>query len=312
MNKTGIALFTYNRPEHTGQVLQGLMRNDIDKLYVFSDGYRDERDRITVQQVRKLLANITWCETEIIESDTNKGLADSIVYGVNYVLDRHERIIVLEDDCVPSADFVSFMQKCFDKYEYNEQIMNVAGYSLPIKIPQSYPYDIYFSYRPSSWGWGTWRRAWHHFSRDKAILDEIRNSKELHKKVNQAGEDLVPMLERQIRGAIDSWAVFFALSIIKNDGLCVVPVHSRIKNIGHDASGTHCGANQKYNVELYKETIGNLVLPDEVVIDDQIIHRIRQFCSPTMSEKVINFIVQVLQPAGIYELFRWTRRHFKA
>jgi len=65
----------------------------------------------------------------------------------------------------------------------------------------------------------------------------------LRKKINRAGEDLILMLKNQINGKLDSWAVFWSINIIKNDGVCANPVKSKIQNIGHDGTGTHCGAN---------------------------------------------------------------------
>jgi len=193
--KTGIALFIYNRPAHTREVLKSLQKNNISKLYIFSDRIKDERDKDSIGEVRNLIDSIDWCETEIIKSKENKELTNYIVYGFNYVLERHERVIVLEDDCVLSDNFVAFMEKCFDKYENNEKVMNITGYSLPINIPDNYPYDVYFSYRSSSWGWGTWRRAWKYFDRNKLILEEVEKSSNLRKKINRAGEDLIPMLK---------------------------------------------------------------------------------------------------------------------
>gem|GEM_PF-5972555 len=29
-----------------------------------------------------------------------------------------------------------------------------------MEIPKDYKYDIYFNYRPSSWGWATWKNKW--------------------------------------------------------------------------------------------------------------------------------------------------------
>lgn len=113
-------------------------------MYIFSDGIKDEKDRDFIEKVRNIIDSIDWCETEIIKSKENKGLANSVIYGFNYVLERHKKIIVLEDDCIPSDDFISFMEKCFDKYENNKKVMNVTGYSLPINIPSNYLYDIYF------------------------------------------------------------------------------------------------------------------------------------------------------------------------
>ena len=298
--KTGIALFVYNRPEHTQEVLKVLQRNNIPKLYIFSDGTKDKKDKDSVDKVRNLIDSIDWCETETIKSKENKGLANSIVYGVNYVLEKHERIIVLEDDCIPSDDFIAFMEKCFDKYENNKKVMNITGYSLPIKIPDNYPYDIYFSYRSSSWGWGTWRRAWKYFGRNKLILDEIEKSSNLRKKINRAGEDLIPMLKNQINGKIDSWAVFWAINIVKNEGICINPVKSKIKNIGHDGTGIHGGINNRYKVKLIKENINLLNLPEEIIINDVIIKKYKDFFHISLKNKAKVEISNVLKLTGIY------------
>ena len=135
---TGIALFVYNRPEHTLEVLKGLRENNISKLYIFSDGNKNGKDKKPVEDVRNLIDSIDWCDTEVIKHDENKGLADSIADGVNHVFKKNKRVIVLEDDCVPGEDYIAFMEKCLDKYENNERVMNVTGYSLPIAIPEDY------------------------------------------------------------------------------------------------------------------------------------------------------------------------------
>ena len=302
--KTGIALFVYNRPEHTREVLNGLKKNNITKLYIFSDDIKNEINSISVKKVRDLISSIDWCDTEIIKSDYNKGLSKSIVDGVNYVLNKHERVIVLEDDCVPSDNFIAFMEKCFNKYENNEKAMNVTGYSFPISIPDNYPYDVYFSYRSSSWGWGTWKRAWNHFNRDESILKEVNKSSILRKKINRAGEDLIPMLKNQIEGKLDSWAVFWSINIIKNDGVCVNPVKSRIKNIGHDSTGTHCGSSNRYEVKIVKENINLLNLPDEIIIDNEIIKRYKEFFHINLKNKAKRIISKILKLIGLYKFIK--------
>jgi len=306
--KTGITLFVYNRSEHTQEVLKGLQRNNIEKLYIFSDGPKGKDDGENVKKVRKIIRNIDWCKTEIIESKNNKGLANSVIYGVDYIFKKYNRIIVLEDDCVPSDDFITFMEKCFNKYKNNEKVMNVTGYSLPINIPNNYPYDIFFSYRSSSWGWGTWRRAWKCFDRNKLILEEIKKSSNLRKKINLAGEDLIPMLKNQINGKLDSWAVFWAVNIIKNDGVCINPVRSKIKNIGHDGTGTHCGINNRYKIKIIKENINLLNLPDEIVINDVIIKRYKIFFHRNLNSKIKVGILSILKLVGLYNFIKKLRR----
>jgi len=268
--QTGIALFVYNRPWHTQQVLSGLKRNKLQKLYIFSDGAKNEDDKKSIQEVRELITLIDWCDAEIIKSETNKGLARSIVDGVNYVLTKHPRIIVLEDDCLPSPDFIDFMERCLDRYENSSGVMSITGFNM-IEIPQNYLYDIYFFYRSSVWGWGTWRRAWEKFSFDEKNYTECIDNKIIQKEFNRGGTDLSAMLKAQIEGKINSWAIKWAYTHYKYKGVCVHPVMSRIKNIGFDGSGTHCETDDKYNeININfdsRETNEGLRLPDEIFID---------------------------------------------
>jgi GT2 family glycosyltransferase len=167
---TGIALFVYNRPRHTERVLEGLRKNNINKLYVFCDGKKGNEDSKNVEDVRQIVESVNWCEVEIIKSDYNRGLANSIIAGIEYIFQKHETVIVLEDDCIPDINFVKFMKLCFEKYRDNEKIMHISGYCPPIEIPTDYNYDAFFSYRPNSWGWGTWKRAWKYFNRSNIYI----------------------------------------------------------------------------------------------------------------------------------------------
>jgi len=303
-SKTGIALFVYNRPYHTQKVLEGLKANNISKLYIFSDGSKNGQDQTQVNEVRGLIKNIDWCETEIHINLKNKGLANSIVAGVNYVSNKHERIIVLEDDCVPSPDFVSFMEACFDKYENKERIMSISGYSLPIKIPDNYKYDIYFTYRPNFFGWGTWRRAWNFFEKDETLLKEINESRRFNKKVVRAGDILISLIEAQLKGNIDSWAVFWALNIIKRDCLCIYSVEPRVKNIGFDGSGVHCSPQTKYDTGLIKRFNGNYILPDVNELNGKILKEFKRFYSIPYGIKVRTKIKNLLKFLHLFALFK--------
>ena len=109
--KTGIAVFAYNRSRHLQQVLDGLQKNrNVDKLYMFQDGLKCEAHRREWEKVRDVIKNITWCEVQSSFAEENRGLADSIVEGINHVLAENDAVIVLEDDCVPAPDFIDFME----------------------------------------------------------------------------------------------------------------------------------------------------------------------------------------------------------
>ncbi|MFA6360880.1 MAG: glycosyltransferase family 2 protein, partial [Dysgonamonadaceae bacterium] len=54
-----IALFTYNRPYHTQQVLESLQKNALSEqseLFVFSDGAKNVEDEKSVRKTREILS----------------------------------------------------------------------------------------------------------------------------------------------------------------------------------------------------------------------------------------------------------------
>ena len=303
-SRSGIVLLVYNRPYHTKKVLEGLKKNKISELYIFSDGSKNAKDNAEVKEVRSLIRNIDWCETEIHVSFENKGLANSIIDGVNYMLSKYDRVIVLEDDCVPSKDFIPFMDKCLNRYEDNDRIMSVSGYSPPIRIPENYKFDIYFSYRFCSTGWGTWKRAWKFFNNDKNMYKKINESRNLRRKIFLGGKDLIPMLEKQIKSVDDSWAVFWALNIIDNKGLCINPVLPRIINIGFDNSGVHSKATNKFDVNLYKGESKNLMFPDEIIVNKEIMNKYRRFYVPSVKKEIKMKFIRMMKFIRLYRFLK--------
>jgi len=149
--------------------------------------------------------------------------------------------------------------------------MNVSGYSPPIDLPDDYHHDVYFTYRNSSWGWATWRRAWRHFEQDPFTLRELeRNAGALKRTTAPAGRDLFYMMRDQLKGDLDSWAIWWAYAIADNDAVSVNPVHSRVRNVGHDGSGTHSPDSTQYDVSLGGPKVESMSFPDAVSVDERI------------------------------------------
>lgn len=121
--KIATLLFTYNRSRHTGQVIESLKNNTVlpEKLIVFQDGVKQDEDAEEWQKVNSLVHEIDWCEKEVIVSGYNKGLAESIVSGIEYAFRENDAVIVLEDDCVAAPNFIRFMTQCFERYETEKE-----------------------------------------------------------------------------------------------------------------------------------------------------------------------------------------------
>lgn len=259
----GITVFAYNRSWHLSKVLEGLEKNEgISKLYIFQDGLKCEQHRMEWEKTQYVIKNIDWCEVIYSQSPYNKGLAKSIVDGVNTVFIENDAVIVLEDDCVPASNFISYMIQCFDKYAEQEEVYSVSGYSWPIILPEN-EYDVYGCGRISSWGWGTWKDRWERYNTDNNILKRLKKDEDKSRHLAIWGNDCEATLLSRIKGQNDSWAVYWALHVIENSGICINPYKSLIDNIGMDGTGVHCGVTERFQVEISDGLHKEFLLPEK-------------------------------------------------
>jgi hypothetical protein len=252
-----IALFVYNRPEHTKKTVEALKKNllaDKSNLYIFSDAPKTEKDKEDVQKVRNYIKKINgFKKINLIKRKKNFGLADSIISGVTKIVNIHGKIIVLEDDLVTSKYFLRYMNDALNLYKDDKKVFGIAGYFYPIKgiLP-----EIFFVKLTNCWGWATWKDRWKFFEKDgKKLLSEIK-IKNLKKKFDIDGSyPYTKMLRHQTEGKNNSWAIRWYASTFLNEGLFLYPKISLVKNIGFDESGVHCGSGKWFNVNVYDKEI---------------------------------------------------------
>jgi hypothetical protein len=254
MKLAPICLFTYNRIEETQNTIRALKKNYLaseSSLYIFSDGPKNEVDKGKVEKLRMFLREIDGFKSIIIyESEYNKGLANSVIAGATKVIEKHGKIIALEDDLVTSPNFLNFMNQALDFYSNNKNIFSISGYTLSLPSLNKHPKDYYLGYRASSWGWGTWRDRWENVNWQISGLNCLIWNPVKHLKFLRGGSDLSLMLWRQKKGKIDSWAIRWCYHQFNNDLYTVFPVKSKLISIGFGKSATHTKKTNRFDVEL--------------------------------------------------------------
>lgn len=247
-NKAPVALFVYNRLNHTKQTIDALAKNDYSQeteIFVFSDGPKSEKDEENVNNVREYLETYEckhFKRFEIIKSDKNLGLAKSIILGVTRIMEQYGRIIVLEDDIITSSDFLKFMNLALDYFEDNNDVWSIAGYNpMPYLTFLS---DVTWGYRAYCWGWASWKSRWDTIDWSVSTYDMLCHNKQLQRKFNKAGRDMFFLLELQMNNQIDSWAIRWNYQAFLNNQISIFPRETKCFNIGMDGSGTNCGAEK--------------------------------------------------------------------
>lgn len=247
-----VALFVYNRREHTKKTIEALQANTIasqTELFIFSDGPKDSASAGQVEQVREYIHTVGgFKRVEIRERQSNAGLANSIIAGVTEIVDRYGKVIVLEDDLVTSPYFLRFMNDSLDTYRDGQRVGSIHGYRYPSKI--SLP-ETFFVSHASSWGWATWKRSWDLFEPDgQKLLSHLKADNLISRFNMDDAYNFRGMLDRQIAGTTDSWAIRWNASLLVNDKLSLYPGRPLIQNIGQDGTGTHNGNSDRYAVPL--------------------------------------------------------------
>ena len=253
-----IVLFVYNRPEHTRIALQSLSEcqyADQSALYIFADQAKNEKAKEKVEQVRRIIKEDIWkrkfAEVNITEASQNKGLANSVISGVTQVINKYGQVIVVEDDNRVAPDFLDYMNRGLEYYEHNDRIGEIGGYCAPIRIPDDYPYDVFAMGRGSSYAWASWKDRWNQIDWEVTDYKQFKNNPKKRRAFNEYGEDLFQMLEGQMEGNIDSWAIRSAYSKFKNGLLCIMPVKTRVENQGYDGTGVHnVAADTRFVVKI--------------------------------------------------------------
>jgi hypothetical protein len=289
-----IALFVYNRPEHTRRTVEALRANDLaqeSNLFVFADGAKPNSGAAAVGAVREYIRTIQgFRSVTITEREQNLGLSKSVITGVTQLCNEYGRAIAVEDDVMTAPDFLAFMNRGLQRYINEPQMFSVCAFNVPIAPPKTYSYDAFCSYRFMCWGWGTWKDRWDKADWSVKDFPEFMADPTKQRRFNQGGADLSWFLARHMEGEIDSWDTIWGYTHTKHDALALLPVFSKAYNIGLDGSGTHCKRAAFKQHVLAPRTDSDYRFPDSVNIHPHFAAEIQRFHRPTLLRKLIRFI----------------------
>ncbi|MDU1277988.1 MULTISPECIES: glycosyltransferase [Clostridium] len=298
MDLAPVVIFTFNRLDHTKRTIEALKENYLaqeSELIIFSDGPRNEQEKLKVNEVREFIKNINgFKRITVIESEINKGLANSVIDGVTEVINKYGKVIVLEDDLLTSKYFLEYMNNALELYKDRNDIWSISGYTPNIDIPNEYKDEVYLIRRGASWGWATWNDRWKLNDWDIKDYRIFKKNKKMIRKFNLAGSDMAPMLNDQMEGRINSWAIRWGYNQYKFNMWTVYPIRSYVSNIGTDLSGTHSSKTKKYDVEIYNNKID---LNIECNINKEIIKEFKRFYDLNF----IGYIGIIIKKIGLYK-----------
>ena len=238
-----VLFLVFNRPEHTCASLERIRTASPPRLYVHCDAARPQiaGEAEKVESVRAIIQEkIDWpCEIKTLYRTENQGLREGVSGAIDWFFEQESYGIVLEDDCVPDPSFFPFCAELLERYKDDEQIMHIGCSNLVEAHTEGLDSSYIFSRFSFVWGWAGWRRAWKKMSLSLEGLDAYRQSGHICQLIDNpwAQEYMMDKFQVTSRRENNSWAYAWFYSILKNNGLCIVPSVNLIQNTGVGEAG---------------------------------------------------------------------------
>ena len=270
---TAILVIIYDRPDFAVQIYKQLEDQKPGKLYIVSDGPKNDKDIALIEESRSIFNTISWeCETKYNYSNSNLGLRERIVSGIDWAFEVEEQLIILEDDCIPHPDFFPFCETMLEKYKDNERIMTINGCNLNASLSLNRKETYFFSRYANSWGWATWKRAWQLFDRELTRLDHPEFKKILKSNLTSPVRATIYWkykLNKVRSNCINSWAFRWMFTLFMNNALAIVPRSNLIRNIGSDERSTNTRGELLFiNLPISCLNIKKIVTPEKIKPDN--------------------------------------------
>jgi hypothetical protein len=242
--RSPVAVIAFRRLDTTQRVLDRVRAARPPRVYAICDGPRAERpdEAERVAAVRALFDDL---ERELpvtrIYAETNLGLRRRILTGLSSVFEDAEEAVILEDDCVPSADFFRFSDELLERWRDEPNVKAISGSNFQRGIRRG-PASYYFSQFFACWGWATWRRAWQEVDTSTALAHATPGSEHVMRlwlRDNALAEQFLDWTVRSGSGALDAWSFVAHASWLRTNGVYAVPQRNLSSNLGFDAEAVH-------------------------------------------------------------------------
>lgn len=246
-----ILIIAYKRANALSQILESCRKSGIKNIFIHIDGPKDSSSKSDVEKVRLVAENFSkliGLNIQLCIQRENLGCAVSLVTAMDTVLGFSDEVIVLEDDCIPGADFWKFADQSFDIMKTDPSIGLFCG-------PQFGPKNIlssewFLSSYPFHWGWGINSSRWFEIRAElcspvvpkRTERDSISESRYWN-----AG------CQRALNGMTDVWDTLFVRQMRRLGLKALLPPENLIQNLGNDRIALHTSENSVWT----NKKIGN-------------------------------------------------------
>lgn len=236
-----VLLLTFERHENLLEILNTCKAAGINKIYVSQDGPRqfpNDFQKKSHKHVRDIIETFSRQNSEYIyflPRKINRGCAANVVSSCDWVFSKENRLLVIEDDCLPSYDFFEFCDASILQMERSDVAWLACGTQF-IQSESNQDSWILSDY-PLIWGWATTKKNWKEISESlkNGLISVTRNPKlkEPDKSYWRAGA------RRASYGFTDVWDTLLVYKMLMANKKAILPIENLVQNVGTDLHATH-------------------------------------------------------------------------
>ena len=255
-NLAPVLIITLNRCQHLKRCIESLQKNSLapsTELYISVDfppsGKYEKGNREVLNYLNAGISGFK--EVHVYRQERNLGVFENDVFLKEKVFEKHDRYIFTEDDNIFSENYLEYMNYYLKKYEDDEEIFAVCGYSYPINWGEN-ENTVIKSTMLSAWGYGSWKKKYlkyktFHKNDIRQYLGSFKRGIELFKRNRHIfSESVLIACDRHYFPMYDSDGYFYDMDLVVGIRLymtgerVIMPVLSKVRNEGHDGSGVNC------------------------------------------------------------------------
>ena len=305
-----VLLIFFARPNTLKEVFEKVKEARPSKLFLACDGAREgsATDVERIEACKKIVSDIDWeCEVYTNYATENQGCGRGPCNAITWAFSYVDKLVILEDDCVPDESLFPFMEEMLARYENDERVGIVSGFN-HMKNWDCGPYSYCFAKTAATLGWGTWKRVWDKYDYyvedvkepyyQKLLYGEFPSRRIADRRIGDWKRASRETKEKKV----NYWDIQFGFLKYTHSYLCVVPKNNLIYNIGVGAGSTHTENNKaetwKKGRVLFMPTEAlefPLSHPSRVMCDRDYDQAVFKIVFPSKFQKIIKKIVRMLK-----------------
>lgn len=236
---TAVVLFIFNRPLLTRFTWEAVKQEAPRHLVIVADGPRSQSkdDERLVHETRDVVNDVTWdCHVTRLYASKNLGLRLRFESALDEIFTMYDKIIVLEDDCIPSPSFFRFTESLLNAYENEPSVGLISGHNFSARGVKP---EFFFDRNSYVWGWASWRRVWEAYRAASPRYAARLPLSELEGKFEHFLEKHMTLRLFRLMPQLNTWDVPFSFFLREKNYLNATPKTNLVANFGFGKNATN-------------------------------------------------------------------------